>query len=349
MKGIDAVMAGMRAGRPATGPLHVHIDVTNTCNAACVTCWDHSPLLTEGRPAAWKRRRLPIARFHALLASLAAFGSVESVVVSGMGEPLTHPDIYEMLAAVKAQGWGLTLMTNLVAADIERLAPIGIDQVLVGVQGASPTTHMAFHPGWTEDHFFKMCAHLRALARVGTRVRHVQVINRDTAPEVPAMVRFGKLFGADRVNFKLASLADGTEGCAMTEAQRAWLLAEGIPEARRIATEGRVPTNLDLFERQVRASAEPEAALVTVPIAEVGCWMGYVYTRVTVDEDVLYCCNTNVHVGSLRDADLATLWTGPRWNALRDQLGAGRYLRGCERCGKFEQNVKWAERLAGPG
>ena len=90
-----------------------------------------------------------------------------------MGEPLTHPDIYEMLAAVKAQGWGLTLMTNLVAADIERLAPIGIDQVLVGVQGASPTTHMAFHPGWTEDHFFKMCAHLRALARVGEQLAAV--------------------------------------------------------------------------------------------------------------------------------------------------------------------------------
>ena len=133
MKDVEAVLAGMREGRPATGPLHVHIDITNTCNAACVTCWDHSPLLTEGRPAAWKRRRLPLARFHALLDALDAFGSVRAVVISGMGEPLTHPDAYTMLAAVKARGWHLTLMSNLVAADIDRLAPIGVDQVLVGV------------------------------------------------------------------------------------------------------------------------------------------------------------------------------------------------------------------------
>ncbi len=344
----DAVLAGMRAGRPTTGPLHVHVDVTNTCNAACVTCWDHSPLLTQARPNDWKRRRLPAARFHALLDELDALGSVRAVVVSGMGEPLTHPEIYEMLAAVKARGWALTLMTNLVAADIARLAPIGVDQVLVGVQGVTPTSHMAFHPGWTEDHFFRMCKNLRALARTGARVRHVQVIDRNTAPEVPEMVRFGGLFCADRVNFKLASLADGTESTAITEEQRDWLLAAGIPRARELAAKHRVPTNLELFERQVRAGVSGDDALATVPIDEVGCWMGYVYTRVTVDEEVLYCCNTTVKVGSLRDAPFAALWHGPKWQALRDTLRAGNWFRGCERCGKFEQNTKWAARLAAP-
>jgi MoaA/NifB/PqqE/SkfB family radical SAM enzyme len=337
---LDDVLAGMRAGRPATGPLHVHIDVTNTCNAACVTCWDHSPLLETPRPAVWKRRRMPVDRFTTLLDAFAAMGSVEGVVISGMGEPLTHPDIYGMLAAVKARGWHLTLMTNLVAADIDRLAPIGVDQVLVGVQGVTPRTHMAFHPGWTEEHFFTLCAHLRALGRTGARVRHVHVINRDTVAEVPEMVRFGLQFGADRVNFKLASLADGTEACAIDATQRAWLLAEAIPLARTSAARLRVLTNLDLFERQVRAGG-----LATVPIADVGCHMGYVYTRVTVDEEVLYCCNTEVKVGSLRESSFATLWQGERWQALRGTLGAGHFLRGCERCGKFEQNVKWAEKL----
>jgi MoaA/NifB/PqqE/SkfB family radical SAM enzyme len=303
--------------------------------------------LTTPRPASWKRRRLSTDRFHRLLAELESLGSVRAMVISGMGEPLTHPDIYEMLAAVKARGWHLTLMTNLVAADIDRLAPIGVDQVLVGVQGATPTAHMAFHPGWTEEHFFRMCAHLRALRRVGTRTRHVQVIDRNTAPELPDMVRFGSLFGADRVNFKLASLADGTESTAITADQRAWLLGTAIPEARRRAEKLRVETNLDLFERQVRAGLGDDA-LATVPIADVGCWMGYVYTRVTVDEDVLYCCNTEVRVGSLADATFADLWWGERWQALRDALGAGRFLRGCERCGKFEQNTKWAARLAEP-
>jgi MoaA/NifB/PqqE/SkfB family radical SAM enzyme len=337
----DAVLAGMRAGRPATGPLHVHVDVTNTCNAACVTCWDHSPLLAEPRPATWKRRRLPKERFFGLLEELDALGSVRAMVVSGMGEPLTHPDIYEMLGAVKARGWHLTLMTNLVAADLPRLLAVAPDQVLVGVQGVSPASYTAFHPGWDEGHFFRMCGALRALARAGVRTRHVQVIDRNTALEVPEMARFGRIFRADRVNYKLASLADGTEATVITPEQREWLVGEGIPAARDIAAREGVATNLDLFERQVRAGG-----LETVPIAEVGCHIGYVYTRITVDEEVLYCCNTTVRVGSLHDGPFESLWYGPKWQALRDTLRAGHYFRGCERCGKFEQNVKWAERLA---
>lgn len=340
----DVVLRGIAAGRPEIGPRTVHIDVTNGCNAACVTCWDHSPLLAEGRSADWKRRRLPLARFLALVETLAAMGSVQNVILSGMGEPLTHPDIYTMLAAVKALGWHVTLMTNLVAADPDRLLAANVDQFLVGVQGVTPDSYAAFHPGWTEAHFFKLCSILRRLARSGAVVRHVQVINRDTAPEVVEMVRFARLYGADRLNYKLAALSGGTESCAIDEGQRAWLAAEGLPQARALAQELGVRTNLDLFHRQLAAGGAS-----TTPIAEVGCFMGYVYTRITVDEEVLYCCNTNVRVGSVREGAFPDLWFGEAWNALRDQLRAGDYPRACDQCGKFEQNVKWSEKVRAAG
>lgn len=335
-----AVLEAIARAEPGPGPQSVHIDVTNGCNAACVTCWDHSPLLNTPRPAAWKRRRLPWDRFVDITDQLADLGTVEAVVLSGMGEPLTHPRIYDMIERVKSHGWGLTMLSNLVAADIDRLASLGVDNLLVGVQGASPEAYTAFHPGWTEQHFFTMCRYLRRLHRAGVQVRHVQVINRDTAPEVVEMVRFGRLFSAQRVNFKLASLAEGTQDCAITEDQRAWLIDEGIPAARALAETLDVNTNLDLFERQVRAGG-----LATTPIADVGCFMGYSYSRITVDETVLYCCNTAVEVGTLRDETFGALWHGPKWQALRQRLRRGEYFDGCERCGKFEQNVKWSERF----
>jgi MoaA/NifB/PqqE/SkfB family radical SAM enzyme len=337
----DAVLRGIRAGRPEIGPSSVHLDITNTCNAACVTCWDHSPLLAEPRSHAWKRRRLPLERFREIAAQLADLGSVRHVVLSGMGEPFTHPDIYEMIAEVRRQGWELTVITNLVAADPDRLE--GIDQLLVGVQGVTPASYTAFHPGWTEEHFFRMCAALRRLARTRTKVRHVQVIERHTAPEVVEMVRFGANFSADRVNYKLASLHSGTEGAAITEDQRAWLLDSGIPQARELAEKLGVRTNLALFERQVRAGGR-----ATAPIEDIGCYMGYYFTRITVDGDVLFCCNVQIRVGSLHERGLAAWWRGPEWQALRDELAAGRYLRGCDQCGKVEQNTKWAARLAEP-
>ncbi|MCB9744904.1 MAG: radical SAM protein [Alphaproteobacteria bacterium] len=336
------VLEGLAQGRPLIGPQTVHVDVTNACNAACVTCWDHSPLLATPRPASWKRRRMAPETFTALVEQLAALGSVRRVILSGMGDPLVHPDIYDFIALVKAHGWQLTMLSNLVAADLPRLLARPPDQLLVGVQGASPDTYAAFHPGWTERHFFTLIKALRALTRAGVRTRHVQVINRDTAPELVEMVRFGQRYGADRVNFKLASLYDGTEGCAVAPEQLAWMQEEGVPAARAEAERLGVPTNLALFETQLAAGLRQEAA--TAPIAEIGCSMGYVYTRITVDGEVLYCCNTEVSVGRLEEATLGELWFGDKWQRLRGLLAEGRFLRGCDKCGKIEQNVKWAER-----
>lgn len=339
----DAVLQGIAQGRPIIGPSTVHIDVTNGCNAACVTCWDHSPLLASPRSADWKRRRLSLDRFTGLVDELGALGSVRAVVLSGMGDPLTHPHIYEMMALVKARGWALTLLSNLVAADLDRLVAARPDQLLVGVQGVTPRSYTAFHPGWTEAHFFRLCDGLRRLARAGVSTRHVQVINRDTAPELVDMVRFARRYEAERVNYKLASLAEGTEACAVTPEQLAWMRDEGVPAARALAAQLGVKTNLDLFEAQVCSGD----ALITTPIEDVGCYMGYLYTRITVDLDVLYCCNTAVRVGSLNDAPIRELWYGPVWQGIRDALAAGQYWPGCERCGKFEQNVKWSRKVRG--
>ena len=343
----DPILAGIASGRPLTGPRVVHIDVTNACNAACVTCWDHSPLLDTPRPMAWKRQFLDPQRFFALVEELAALGSVRAVVLSGMGEPFVHPHIYDFIAAVKGRGWHLTIITNLVAADLDRLVPLGVDQLLVGVQGVTPESYTAFHPGWTEAHFFKLCQSLRVLTEAGVRCRHVQVINRDLAWEVVEMVRFGHMFGADRVNYKLASLAEGTEQCIATPLQLAWLATEGIPQARKLAEDLGVPTTLDLFARQVDAAlGRPQA---TTPIEAVGCAMGFVYTRITVAQEVLYCCNTEVAVGSLVGQKFADMWYGGAWQALRDRLRGGDYFDGCHRCGKFEQNVAWGERIRAAG
>ena len=340
---MSAVIDAIATGTIPAGPRTVHVDVTNACNAACITCWDHSPLLVEARPAGWKKRRIDAAAFHALVADLAAIGSVKNVILSGMGDPLVHPDIYEMIAAVKDHGWHVTVMTNLVAADIERLARARVDQFLVGVHGATPRAYAAFHPGWDEREFNTLCSNLRRLARTESAVRHVQVINRDTAPEFVEMVRFASVFRAERVNFKLASLAGGTEACRITDEQRTWLRHEGVPRASALAAELGVRTNLELFAEQLAAGIEDESA--TVPIADVGCFMGYVYTRITASLDVLYCCNTEVRVGSLAEAPLSALWHSDAWRSLRERLGRGDYFSACTRCGKFEQNVTWSRRV----
>lgn len=338
MPGLDLRLQGLHEQRVLIGPESVHLDVTNGCNTNCVTCWDHSPHLRQARSAAWKRNRVEAGALIELLDDIQSLGGLKAVILSGMGEPFTHPDIHEMIAAVKARGLHLTIITNLIAADPERILELGVDQLLIGVQGASKESYQAFHPSFQTDEWERLLAMLERFAEAGRRYKQVQVICRHNAHELVEMVELAHRTRAHSVNFKLASLKDGTEAVRITDSQRS-LLAELVPRAVERASALGVDTNLEVFAGQLAAGGAR-----TADIARIGCYMGHYYARVLVDGTVLYCCNVEVKVGKL--GRFSELWHGSEWNALRARLRRGEYFAGCQQCGKLNQNVKLAARFA---
>lgn len=335
------VLSGALSGRPMVGPETVHVDITNGCNTNCITCWDHSVHLNEPRSAVWKRARLDPARLTELLDDLEQLGGLRAIVLSGMGEPFTHPDVYAMIADIKRRGLSLTIITNLVAAAAERIVELGVDHLLIGIHGATERAYLGFHPSFRAVEWKKLHAMLALFQRAGRSYKHVHVVSRPNADELPEMVELAHRYRALQVNFKLASLRDGTEAAAITEEQRARLIHELVPRAQARAAELGVTTNLDVLAMQLGAGGRR-----TAPIEEIGCFMGYAYARVLVDGTVLYCCNTDVVVGSIATGErFSELWRGAAWNALRDRLRAGRYFDSCGQCGKLNQNVTLAQRF----
>lgn len=341
MKKLPAALVSLHQGRALAGPETVHVDVTNGCNTNCITCWDHSPLLRLGRSSDWKRGRLSLDALEALLDDVASLGGFRKVILSGMGEPFTHPEIYRMIAAVKARGLHVTLISNLAAADPERVIELGVDQLLIGIHAASEAAYRAFHPSFRGDEWARLHSALARFREAGRRYKHVHVVCETNAHELPEMVRLANDVQALAATFKLASLRDGTEACGITEAQRATLLGDGVPRAMELARALGVSTNLAVFADQLRAGGR-----ATAPIADIGCFMGYAYSRVTVDGTVLYCCNTEVVVGQLSESRFSELWHGAEWYALRSRLRRGQYFDGCRQCGKLSQNVELGARFA---
>lgn len=334
-------LAGIDRGRPDRGPETVHLDITNSCNTNCITCWDHSELLRAPRSAAWKRMRVELAPFVSLLDDIASLGGLRAIVLSGMGEPFTHPDVYAMIEAVKQRGLHLTIITNLVACDVERVLSLGVDQLLIGIHGASERAYLDFHPSFGPAHYARLLDMLGRFRAAGRRYKHVQVISGVNAHELVEMVELGHRYEARQINFKLASLGEGTEASRITPAQREHLRSELLPRATARAAELGVETNLDVFASQLAAGGGRTAS-----IADVGCFMGFAYARVLVDGTVLYCCNTAVRVAKLDEGEpFSKLWHGPAWNALRDRFRTGDYLPSCDQCGKLNQNVKLAKLL----
>ncbi|MBI4852517.1 MAG: radical SAM protein [Acidobacteria bacterium] len=333
-------LQGIKEGKVLTGPQTVHIDLANGCNTNCTTCWDHSPLLTLSRTIEWKRKQFDFNDFSSLASDLHSMKSVEAVILSGMGDPFVNPAIYKIIKVCKNYGWHVTVLTNALLANPEKILSLKVDMMLISVNGVSPKSYTAFHPNLRSTDFDKLCSLLETFAWAGKRFKHVQVINRDTAPELVEMVYFANKYNAKSITYKLASLAKGTELCAITEEQRSLLLKELIPQAQEEAKNLKVETNLDVFQQQLKAGG-----LLTAPIEEIGCFMGWYYSRITVEGKILFCCSTEVEVGNLSKGKFSEQWFDNQWQEARENLMQGKYYSSCSQCGKLNQNVKIGKKV----
>lgn len=114
---------------PARADLqNVYLEVTTRCNFDCAMCVRH----------AWKdpQGRMSQATFTAVLAGLQAFPDLKRVYFGGYGEPLTHPQIVEMVAQLHALGLGITMTTNALLLKkplAKRLFEAGLDTLVVSL------------------------------------------------------------------------------------------------------------------------------------------------------------------------------------------------------------------------
>ncbi len=336
-------LQGLALNRPLTGPQTVHFDVANACNTRCTTCWHHSPLLQpEHRPTtAWLRRSMSLSTFSAILDDVASLGGLEQVIISGMGEPTINPELPQMVRHAHHRGAGVTIITNLLRADLPGLLECsGELNLLVSICGVTSDVWQAFHAHPNEGGFARLRQQLDLLRERGFAPKHVNVINTQNYEQLPAMVEFAHRNNARRVSFKLASLGRGTEATALSLQQQVDLRDRLVPEARARAEALGVNTDLDAFARQVHPGSTRTAP------AEMSCYMGLLYCRVTVEAEVLFCCNTEVSVGTWDEqTSFSDLWHGERYQSLRRRVRARQLFAGCRQCGKLKQNLKWAARL----
>lgn len=324
---------GYLDGTPRTGPETVHVDVTNVCNLDCVTCWNYGPTLDAPKPTSWKRQRIDPAVFTRVLNEVAATG-VERIVLSGGGEPFTHPDIEAFIAQVKAKGLRLTVISNGTLTDFARLRELGVDQLLLNLASASPETYVAYHPNQGPETFHRLVAGVETLRGV-TAVNLVQVINGLNAHELVAMVELAHRVGA-RSSFKVGDVPAGTEHFSLTGKQRAWLLEKGVPEARKRAKHLGVKHNLAAYEQQLRGQREG-------PLP--ACYAGYLYSRISVDGRIFFCC-AHIEAGRVQEGPFEQVWRSPRYQALRERLRRNETFPACARCGKHDMNFAAEQELA---
>ncbi len=114
----------------------LYVEPTTICNLNCRTCirnvWED--------PMAHMEMRV----FTQLVEQLAGFPDLRRVVFSGLGEPLAHPHILEMVRIVRERGLDVTIGSNGLLLDealSRELVQLGVDRLVVSLDGVTSETY----------------------------------------------------------------------------------------------------------------------------------------------------------------------------------------------------------------
>ncbi len=183
--------------RPVGALNRLYIEPTNRCNLSCITCmrniWDEP--LGNMTPAVFER----------ILADLSTFSPPPTVFFGGIGEPLFHPDITEMVGRVKALAGRVELITNgmlLTERVARRLVEVGLDLLWVSIDGATPKSYLDVRLGDNLPLVLENIKRLRALRdqayRYDPQLGMAFVAMQRNIADLPDVIRIGAGLGVKR-------------------------------------------------------------------------------------------------------------------------------------------------------
>jgi MoaA/NifB/PqqE/SkfB family radical SAM enzyme len=194
--------------RPVTALSKVYVEPTNECPLSCATCMRH----------AWKEPagRMDPAVYSAVLEGLADFPSMPSLFFGGIGEPLSHPSMLDMVRRGKAAGAKVEMITNGLALDeqtVEQLVEMELDSLWVSLDGASPARYEDVRESRAFD---RIVGNLRMLRQVKYRLDVpwpvlgiAFVAMRRNQAELSEVITLGQRLGAQR--FSVSNVQPHTE------------------------------------------------------------------------------------------------------------------------------------------
>jgi glycosyltransferase involved in cell wall biosynthesis/MoaA/NifB/PqqE/SkfB family radical SAM enzyme len=314
------------------GPRLVQLDVTNNCNNDCVACWCNSPLLAEERmPLDIKRQTLPLDRILELLDELYTMGTRE-IYMAGGGEPFMHPQIDQIIRAIKEREMCLFINTNFTLVNPERaemLVDLPVDHMTVSTWAGSPAVYARTHPNKTEETFEQIRSMLRRIAEAKGGGGHApfiklyNVISHLNYNDVEAMIDFARHVQADSVEFTVVDTKPGyTDYLLLNEEQRLDLYKRCQKIADQIVRE---QISLDLFRwdqfmRRISTSDSTTGNYDRNIINALPCTIGWTFARVLPDGNVNPCLKGHRYpIGNIHEASFREIWSSPRQYEFRRQ------------------------------
>jgi len=176
----------------------VQVEVTSRCETGCVFC-PHDALSDR-----WVEGDLPLELYREKIVPY--LDLFELVYLQGWGEPMLHPQLWDMLSLAQEKGCKTGFTTNgtyLQGDQNKRLVDMGVDMISVSFAGTAATVHESLR---TNSEFSKLCRNFESLANLKKQLGSDKpwlelhfLMTSANLSEFPPLVELAASLGADEV------------------------------------------------------------------------------------------------------------------------------------------------------
>ena len=310
-------LSGLLRGDTAkTPPFTMVVDVTRRCNLNCLHCRLHSPLA----PAPQQDQAapdFPMDIFLALCREAKAWG-IRKVFFLGEGEPLLHPGLPEMVAAAKAAGCRVELLTNGTLLNphlAHQFITAGLDELRVTLWASDEEEYRSLNPGTKPEMFHRTLAGVRTAAARREKRRSVPwiVLHRPIEPRFFRMlegtVDLARKLGCDEVSFSPLKPLLPQDEDRLLKPQEELELAQILTHAGRKAQAAGLAHNTTEVLQRLRIG---RAVWEKLP-----CYIGWIDVRIRVNGDVVPCDTCHWVMGNVQREGIREIWNNPAFREFR--------------------------------
>ena len=304
---------GLLNDKPLVGPRNVNIHLTDVCNLKCIYCWYNFP-------GSKKRsgKSISFEKIKELIADCKKLG-VESICLSGEGEPTLHPNILEIITLIKKNSIRLVLLTNGTwNQNFLKVAHL-IDTIRINISAPDKENYKKVH---TIDLFNKVIKNILLLYKLRSKkklvtpsIEIVFILNKLTYPNLKKLNSLSKKIGVNRITLKMMSPIKENKKYAITN-EDIPLLKKLLSEIKILNKEFSISNNFNEIYNLISKEdfLKPKSKRTVEYFSNfkdknIRCYIGYYFAQIDLGGEVTLCCiNRRFIIGNINKRSFFEIW-----------------------------------------
>ena len=293
-------------------PLYIQVESTTRCNLKCKTC----------RRTDETKSDISLGLFKSIVEQFRNSRFISRRLdLTGLGEPLFHPNVALLVKCAKEYGFRVSLTSNFTVAsrrDSLDLIKAGLDGLFASFDGASKQTFEKIRVGANFDRVVdNVKMFVKAKKELNSRTPKLMfetTISESNAHEALQIIRFAESLGVDGIYIYRQVTSGKQDYDRDSFASIDW---KELPESKIVI--------------QVSSATEPVRPCIGV----IGCY-------ITFDGKVLPCNRliqlapraeySRYQFGDLNRNSLSEIWFSDEYRQFRNRLALGKYFSICKSC-----------------